>query len=233
MNTNQLAAAFSRHGISRAAVLASTFRSGSTWIAELLERNGVPGLDKERFNGAWDASEGYLDGIVSEFTHGYFATKLMWPHRNDLARLLGMGRGASASFAKSFPDATWLFIRRRDLFRQAVSFYRAKKSGRWHVYGVGAQEPSVRYSFTGIDACMRELVLHDQLWMDFFAIAGVPFFSLYYEDVLADQTLLCPYLNTYGLELKHTGRTNLRRQSDDLTEKFLTRYLDQLYRKAN
>jgi LPS sulfotransferase NodH len=230
METNQLAAVFARNNINRCAILASTFRSGSTWVAELIERNGLPGLDKERFGYAFEAGDGYFDDILAPFAGETFATKLMWPHRCDLARLLGHDREASSQFARSFPNATWLFVRRRENFRQAVSFWRAKQSGRWHVYNADTQsEPVLEYSFDEIDACQRELVLHEHLWSDFFRQAGITPHEVIYEDLLDNPRLLEPYLRAFGIEMTYTGRVNLRRQSDALSEEYVARYTSELY----
>lgn len=230
MSTNQLAAIFARNKINRCALLASTFRSGSTYAANLLAKNGLIGLNWERFNGAAAAKnvDPYLDPIISEFMGRVFPTKIMWPHRNGLAQLLGLGREDTDSLASGFPNASWLFVRRRNIFEQAVSFWRAKKSGRWHIHDDSA-EPVLEYSFEEIDACQRELVLHEHLWSDFFRQAGIVPFEVVYEDLLDNPRLLEPFLQVFGFEMTYTGRINLRKQSDAMSEQYVARYTSELY----
>lgn len=230
---NLLAEAFDRHGIGTCAMLASTFRSGSTWIGSLLRANGLPGMDKEVFSRAWEDTpvEPYLDAIIAPFAGRVFATKLMWPHRNDLARKLGHPRAGSARFAQGFPGASWLWVRRRDRIGQAISFWRARESDRWHIYD-DSVAPELTYDFAGIDAAMRELALHEDLWGDFFATAGIEPEVVWYEDVMADPTVLDRFLCRHGTRLR-SHRVALRQQRDGQSEPLRDRFLDDLYARGD
>jgi len=63
--------------------MASSFRSGSTFIAKILGRNGLKGIDQERFNKVGSAPDlaAYLDAKAQLFAGRLFPAKLMWPHR--------------------------------------------------------------------------------------------------------------------------------------------------------
>ncbi len=230
----RLAAAFAQHGVTDCALLASTYRSGSTFIAALLAENGLPGLGKERFNHVWRADDvdAYLDGVIAPFAGGRFASKLMWPQRNNLARRVGCPRDASVLFAHGFPRASWLFVRRRDAFRQAISFWRAKRSERWHVYDKAGDEPELAYAFKEIDTCARELALHERLWIDFFSRAMITPYTVYYEDVLAYPEILNGYLAQFGARLRST-EVELKKQGDDRSERYLEQYLTDLYDRGD
>ena len=230
---SRLRAAFARHGVTQCALLTSTFRSGSTFVAALLGHNGVPGLLEERFNDVWQATsiDDHLDRVIAPFAGGQFPTKIMWPQRNNLARMIDAPRKASAQFAAAFPGARWLHVRRRDTFRQAISFWRAQQSDRWQVYEPG-DEPEIPYSFEQIDACARELAFHDRLWGDFFERAAITPYSVVYEDVLAHPDILDGYLARFGARIADT-QVKLRRQADDLTDRYLDRYLGDLYARGD
>lgn len=230
---DMLAAAFARHGVTDCALLASTYRSGSSFVASLLGENGLKGLGQERFNHVWKAEDvdAYLDRVIAPFAGTRFASKLMWPQRNNLARRIGAPRSASVQFAQGFPAARWLFVRRRDTFRQAISFWRAKASDRWHVYESGA-EPELAYSFRGIDSAARELALHERLWIDFFRRAMITPYTVFYEDVLAQPEILNGFLAPFGTRLTST-EVELRRQSDERSEEYLERYLADLYDRGD
>ncbi len=84
-------------GVRTAVLLASTCRSGSTRVAAALAVNGVPGLEKERFQQAWRyvgkpplaafAREG-----LAEVADGAFGTKMMWPHFVHPAHAMCLGQ---------------------------------------------------------------------------------------------------------------------------------------------
>jgi LPS sulfotransferase NodH len=227
-----LAQCFARHGIARTAIMAATFRSGSSYIGKILGRNGLKGIDQERFNTIADAPDPavYCDRVAERFAGRVFPVKLMWPHRCALARALDLPRERSGDFAASFPGATWIHVTRRDTFRQAISLWRAKQSGRWHVKDQSA-EPPIDYDFAAIDRAARAIALQDRLWNDFFACAAITPLRLVYEDVVADSGCLAPVLAAFGFPLVETQVT-LRKQADDTSERHLDRYLTDLYRRG-
>ncbi len=227
-----LADTFARHAITRTAIMASTFRSGSSYIAKILGRNGLKGIDQERFNAIATAPHPavYLDAMAARFAGKVFPAKLMWPHRCDLARALDLLRDRSHILAQSFPGATWVQVIRRDKFRQAISLWRAQETGRWHINDA-SPEPQIPYDFAAIDQACRALCLHDRLWDDFFANAAIAPLRLYYEDVVADPGLLTPVLDRFDYALIET-EVKLRWQSDDATRRYLDRYLADLYERG-
>ena len=227
-----LAETFARHGIVRSAIMASSFRSGSTFVAKILGRNGLKGIDQERFNKVGSAPDlaAYLDGKAAQFAGRLFPVKLMWPHRCDLARALDLPRQRSREFAQAFPGATWIHVTRDDKFRQAISLWRAKATERWHVRD-GSPEPEIAYDFEAIDRAARALCLQDRLWNDFFAMAGIAPLRLVYEQFVAAPHLLAPALRSFGYSLIET-EVKLCRQSDDATERYLEQYLTDLYRRG-
>ncbi len=229
----------------RSIILASTFRSGSTFAATMLSANGVPGLGKETFAESWrlcapnadpDTCRTALRAILDNGPAGVLTTKLMWPHRTHFAVALGFDRWQAGDFAAQFPDARWLHVVRRDKFAQAVSFWRAKRSGRWHVYRPDGPEPALEYRFEEILGALRENELHDQLWDDFFRQAGLNPLRITYEDLMADPgPHLSEALAYLGVErrLPVLTDTKLRRQSDALSDRFVDRFLADLHRGAD
>ncbi|MGF1454073.1 MAG: Stf0 family sulfotransferase [Alphaproteobacteria bacterium] len=225
-------------------ILASTFRSGSTFAATLLNANGVPGLGREMLADSWrlctpevtaqDCRVAFR-GILANGGPHVLATKLMWPHRTHFAVALGFDRWQAKSFADQFPEARWLQVMRRDKFAQAVSFWRAKTSGRWHVYRQNGPEPALDYDFSAILTALREIELHDQLWDDFFREAEIEPFRILYEDIL-DQPApqMSDALAFLGIDRRLPVQTDtrLRQQSDALSDWFKDRFLADLHRGA-
>ena len=231
--------AFAAQGIDRSVLIASTFRSGSTYVASLLALNGLPGLGKERFAAAWrhvrpDPGEdfaAFLRGVIAEAGDGLFTAKLMWPHMAHLAAATGHGRSQAADLAALFAPARWIQVARADKFDQAISFWRAKSSGRWHVYA-GEAEPALDYDFAGIRAALQEIELHDRLWDDFFRRAGIAPIRVIYEDLEADPGAgTAAMLAALGTASdKPVTAVSLKRQRDGLSATLRDRFLEDLYR---
>lgn len=230
---------FAAKGVERSVLMASTFRSGSTFVASLLKQNGVPGLGKERFAESWrhiapepgEDFSAFLGAVLSEVSEGYFGTKLMWPHLAKLGQATGHGRTEARDFAALFGPAQWVQVCRADKFDQAISFWRAKASGRWHVYAKES-EPQLDYDFAAIHAALREIELHDRLWDDFFDCAGITPIRVIYEEIEADPaTKLAAVLASLGVPFEAPKTmVALKRQRDELSSTLRERFLADLYR---
>ncbi len=232
--------AFRVSNAEKSVLLASTFRSGSTFVANLIKKNGLHGLNLEKYNHSWkyinvEDAEFYESclNISKSTTNGVFSSKIMWPHRNQLAKCLLINRKDSTEFAQAFPDCKWIYVRREDKFRQGISFWRAKKSGRWHVHKTEA-EPVLKYDYQEIKACYNELIAHDALWEDFFIQASLNPFRIKYEDFQADVEGGLSAL----LEFMGDHRTNrlpfsmcceLKKQSDQISGEYYERFLEDSY----
>ena len=229
-----LAQAFARHGTTRCAIMATTFRSGSTWIGRIMDRHGLTGMKHERLRAVpvhGDVAP-MIDTMLAQTPGAVFASRLMWPQRNRLAHRLDLGRADSARFAAQFPDAAWLWLRRRDVFAQGVSHWRARASGRWHVQSADRiTEPAPRYDFAAIDACVRELVLHDRLWQDFFARAAIAPWVVWYEDLLLDAAPIARFMARFGHHLVETD-SDLAVMADAHSAMCRDRYLADLFRRS-
>ncbi len=227
-------------GVASAVILASTFRSGSTRVAATLGDNGVPGLGKERFQQAWrcvgappgQALAALLRDVLSDIREdGTFATKIMWPHLVQLGRAMGFARAEAGRLAALFGPAAWIQVRRDDKIAQAISFWRAKMTGRWHVYR-DEPEPQPPYDFDAIRACLHEIELDDRLWDDFFVMAGIAPVRIIYERFEeAPGAGLRRILAGIGRPVPDQPRVaiRLRRQRDGYSEVLRERFLDDFF----
>lgn len=230
---------FATAEVKQSVLLASTFRSGSTYVAELLRQNGIVGLSLEKFNTIWKASaapdkafRNTIRDIATTAEDGLFAAKIMWPHHIDLARCLRLERGNDRCLAESFPAAKWIWVKRRDKVRQAISFWRAQKSGRWHVFD-GSPEPTVDYDYDEIRECYRDMLTHDVCWEDFFAHTGIEPFMIEYESFDGELAArLRRLLRFLGAKPGKTISTEVRlkKQRDALTEEIYDRFMNDCHR---
>jgi LPS sulfotransferase NodH len=155
----------------------------------------------------------------------------MWPHFARLAEATGHGRDEAADLAALFAPARWIQVSRSDKVAQAISFWRAKNTGRWQVYANEA-EPEPEYDFLGIRDALHEIELDDRLWDDFFTRAGITPVRVAYEALEADPAGgLAGLLGTLGLpaDAPVLG-VPLRRQRDTHSEALRERFLGDFYR---
>lgn len=201
----------------------------------------MPGLGLERFAGSWrfttaplgEAFGAFLSEVLAEARAGCFTSKLMWPHLARLAEAMGHGRDDAAALAALFAPAQWVQVLRADKFDQAISFWRAKNSGRWHVYARETEpEPALDYDFFAIRDALHEIELHDRLWDDFFGQAGITPIRVTYEEIEADPVggTAC-LLAALGLPAEAPAtKVALRRQRDAHSAALRDRFIADLYR---
>ena len=130
--------------------------------------------------------------------NGVFSAKLMWNqlpemqwHAAALPELAGLeGRDLLDAL---FGPASYVWIRRRDSVRQAISLWRAMQTRVWrrdqavHAGDAGQVAARLHYSFEAIEHLRRRLDADQNAWGRFFAAAGVEPLELEYEgDVAPD-----------------------------------------------
>jgi LPS sulfotransferase NodH len=90
-----------------------------------------------------------------------------------------------------FPGVRFLFVRRRDKIRQAVSFERALQTGVWRqrvdaAPGDGHNVP-LHYSYRSILRCLRQLEEDESSWVEYFQNHQLNYHTIWYEDLVADR----------------------------------------------
>lgn len=234
------------HGITRCVLVTGSFRAGTSFVCSLLGKNGLPSVGNEKFSSYFECrhpgSEALLrdklDATFATAQDGLFCAKIMWPHRNNLAMALGFERADSAAFAQIFPQARWINIVRRDKIAQAISFWKAKQTDRWHVFKK-EEEPEVEYDFDGLRAAMAELSVHDRLWRIFYRLAGVTPAEVVYEEFQRNvPEHLARLVDFIGPEHRLTEgdpvvETGLKKQRDANSEVLRRKFLDDSFRAGN
>jgi trehalose 2-sulfotransferase len=135
-------------------------------------------------------------------------------------------------FAECFPGLRYIWLTRRDRIRQAISYYRARETKIWFVFG--ASEPEKRektkpvYSYQEIDRILGWLALQDSLWTEFFIAAKVQPLTVIYEDLVSD------YDGTLRMVLKYLEvpyhdpipllPTGLRKQATEESDRWASRF---------
>jgi len=167
--------------------------------------------------------------------NGVFAAKLMWSQLSDmeqhataLPELAGLTGSELLQLLFGGPSYVW--VRRRDKVRQAISLWRALQTGIWRLEhpADGAGTPELTYSFEGIDHLRRRLSIDDEGWSRFFAGSGLAPLELYYEDDVEPDPAgaVSRVLAHVGVELPDRWEpdASMVRQSDDLNDDWQAAY---------
>ena len=174
----------------RRLIICTTPRSGSYLLARQLIRAGI-GVPHEYLNPAnvsviAPRSSGvYLDWLERNRTtpNGVFAAKLHWPQLEKNPHVIN-------TWVRR-PDTVCLFLHRRRLLSQAVSFRASLHSGIWDVAGEISAAPRALPGLTEnreTDHLAYRLIAWNGMWRFFFESNHIPVMDLAYEDFVADQS---------------------------------------------
>lgn len=227
-------------------IVASTPRTGSSLLCSLLEKSGYAGRPIEYFNPgrfsdlstrwAADGIEQYAARLVTTATpNGVFGTKLHW---HEVGPLLAQARTVPAWLDLTdrelietlFPNVRYIWIRRRDKLRQAISWWLARNTGQWD------RRPGGRtLHFEGpldLDAVNKRIeqgLVEEENWANFFASTGVEPLVLYYEDLLRHThdvvNAVLIFLGVHPGRSVPVARPAMERQAGPFTEAWVVQYL--------
>jgi LPS sulfotransferase NodH len=163
--------------------------------------------------------------------NGVFGAKLMWDHVCRLQQLAGEpGLTPLELLAELFDEPCYVWVRREDVVRQAVSLWRAMQTQSWRADrpGAASAERRPRYSFAALRHLVARLNDHDARWARLFATGDTPVLAVTYEQLTADLA------GAVGRTLDHIGvqsqddrghaAPRMRRQADELSEEWVIAY---------
>lgn len=240
-------------------VICTLPRSGSWLLSESLEATGLAGSPREYFNEVTEEEKFREWGVASyadylprvldlgSTPNGVFGVKCHWYQFAQLPAKLGQvpgceGLEAPELLAELFPGLGYVWLTRRDKARQAVSLYRARRTGQWwriadyEPFSPPAESaepgssaaPAIEFDFAAIERLERVAVEQEAKWREHFDRAGVEPLVVAYED-LVDSFVpqvrrVLRFLDVTvpkGLRIE----TRLRRQADALSEEWVERYV--------
>jgi len=205
---------------SKSYVICCTPRSGSHFFADGLISTGVAGRPREVFPrklvaddaAARDAlltqsppessyddelDAAYVRTILEQGTtpNGIFGTVIHWFQLNDAVRriqayLQSKDFTPHEALSGSFPNLSYIWLRRQDKIAQAVSWYKAIETGQY-VKLQGAvtdhkQKASLEFNYDRIKTYWSALRSFDNGWRFFFEANKINPLTIYYEDVCKD-----------------------------------------------
>jgi trehalose 2-sulfotransferase len=230
----------------RGYVLCAVPRTGSWLLCHALEQSGLAGTPAEYF---WRGDMAYwrelwgvetFDDYVAAFqttasANGVFGSKMMWGYFADFldqAHAVSEWSGFTTDEVMQavFPDVTYLWIRRRDKLRQAISWWRAQSTGEWAVnIGSARSAPPRELDLAAISRYVRVTTADELGWSSYFAERCVTPWTIDYEELVVDldgalESAL-QYLGVPRAEGALHVQPRLERQADDLSERWVEEYL--------
>jgi LPS sulfotransferase NodH len=233
--------------------IAFTVRSGSTLLCDYLGANGL-GHPREYFQ--YDATGvlapgslqtlgvapddilGYVRALLAHRSrNGVFGCKMSWHQKNALLDQAMRCNAAVRYVEDLFPDVRWLYIRRRDKIGQAISIWRAIRSGRWHSTDPVLRDERPPYDYFPIFGFYQSILAEDALWQDYFQRRALTPLLVEYEDL---QDAPRETMAAVVRRLRNTDEagadghplqlgTSLEKMRDDYSVKLRERFADDLH----
>jgi LPS sulfotransferase NodH len=210
--------------------IAFSTRTGSTLMCQDLDSIGmnqqVELFQEPSYPEDADGAMEYLRSRVAVDPES-FGFKVSWEQARELCDRLRPGRQSSdPDLHEYFPNMRWILLSRRDKVLQAVSNWRATKTGLWHEpaghgdKGQVAGELHIEFDPREASKFFMQMAAEELLWRDYFSRLGVDHLEVVYEDYvgnrLAGLQRICDFL---GVDRPREAPVEgLRRLADDWSE---------------
>jgi len=165
---------------------------------------------------------GYLTYLYAHSTspNGVFSVKVHWNHFAELRE-----RGLRV---EELPQPiSWVYISRRDLIAQAVSFARANRTGEWNTKRVlhRYRPPSLDYDDDAVLRAYRDLAEAAAQWPRFFERAGITPISVVYEDLDSEyESTVRRVFDALGIDVDGIAEPALQRQRDATSSDWIRQF---------
>lgn len=226
-------------------IICATQRSGSTLLCSFLSNlriAGQPGefLLPEREPESPFSTENYADYVHQLLVHfatsnGVSGVKIMnntWEYILErLREQPEFGKLSEAEIVKLlFPNVKFIFMIRRNKFRQAISLSRAEKSRVWEKHNqISKKQSSIQTELHPfyLKSALKRVHEREQAWIDFFKRNDIQPLEMEYETLVKSyQTIIPGVLDFIGIEYPtdlKVEQNKLKKQADMYTE-FLIMY---------
>ena len=179
-------------------LIAFTMRCGSNFLCEHLRANGIGdpveylqypfGVANRQFYDDLGVDygdfTGFLDALIeNKSVNDIFSVKIAWDHKNAFLDAIKKIDSSIDSLEDFFPGARWLFLRRHDKVAQAISLWKAQKTGVWVAKNSSMPvKEKPEYKFFEILDSLMHILVEDLLWERYFYERKIDPLTLYYED---------------------------------------------------
>ena len=218
----------------KAYLIASSYRSGSTYLCWELWKTGVLGAPCEYLNPAQQ-----LRVLMKRFNvfspADYIASLLV--RRTSRNGIFGMKEHFHhfEAFMKGYPallevlsPVTYIYINRRDRVAQAVSMAKALQTNAWSSRSQEGSPRLLQYDRQLIANCLEEVQVQDAAWLQWFEAQRVTPYPLTYEDLTADApSVVQSVLKLLGVENDEREQVRVppaEKQGDETNQEWIERF---------
>ncbi len=183
-------------------IICSVQRSGTHLLCNILERTGLAGLPNEYFyfgpDWTWEkprpARAAYIEQLLQQAStpNGTCGLVVMWVYFYRLLQMLQeipayKGMNDSQLLNTIFNRPRYIWMRRRDHVRQAVSWAIALQTGVWIEKAGETSQPRSRprFDFNLIDDLYNRIRAGEAGWANYFLENQIDPLVLFYEDIVA------------------------------------------------
>jgi LPS sulfotransferase NodH len=224
-------------------MLATIPRSGSTYCAIRLWKTGLLGAPMEYLNFRIMGDLFHRLGYTAD-QEGHIPPTQIQNYWNDVQRLRTSPNGVfgykmfTANYveiAQKYPEFLQqitpnyvIYLVRRDLLGQAMSYSRAQRSKVW--FADVANTPEVGYDYAHIKQCMQAIETQRQRWEAAFKLTGAEPIRIYYEDLMGDSSVtISSILSQMGIKEDAGAAIDvpmINRQTDGVSRNWRERFLE-------
>ncbi|MEQ9619228.1 MAG: Stf0 family sulfotransferase [Deltaproteobacteria bacterium] len=235
-------------------IVASSRRTGSTMLCELLKKTGVLGYPDEYISERLSVlteqgmiNPGYvLEGVlkINQTPNGVFGIKVHWSSLQKFNQKTypELDENQQQLFKDLLDNSAYVFLSRRNKLRQAISDWRAINTGIFHIRrniknSVKKQHnKKLHYDYSRLKRHLINFVKNDEDWRSFFKKKKIQPIEIIYEDMIkTPEEAVNRVLNYLSESHAHADFTpDTEKQSDEFTEEIyekFTRDLEKEYGK--
>lgn len=215
-------------------VIASSPRSGSTFLSRSLALTGLMGAPSEVLNPGYDLR--FLKNRFRATSPADYIAKLV-AHRTSRNGVFGMKAHFQnfEAFLAEYPPlldvlapVTFIYLTREDKVAQAVSMARALQTDQWSSRVKRGARPTLQYDRELIENCLKEVALQDAGWKRWLETHKLERFELTYESLIADPAAtLAAILEFLGVQEDEPDVVDfpvIEKQGDDTNTEWIGRF---------
>jgi LPS sulfotransferase NodH len=244
-------------------LICATPRTGSSLLCGLLESTGIAGEpesyfrqpDEHQWAARWGiahAPDGGFDDAdyfraarrAGSTENGVFGARVMWGTLKEMVLKLGrlypwLAGSDCALLDRAFGPMRFVYLRRDDVLRQAVSRLRAEQVDLWFETTDSPRRHLDRhpaYDFDQIEGFVQSIASHNAAWQRWFAEFGIRPHVVRYEELDADpEGVIGGILAFLDLQLPadRAIAARHRRLADGLNDEWVHRHLREKARRAD
>ena len=219
----------------KAYIIASSARSGSTFLARSLAQTGLLGAPSEALNSKTNDVQTFMTRF-KVYSHAEYIAKLL-AHRTSRNGVFGIKAHFHQfeAFLKKYPGLlealaplSYIYIERRDKVAQAVSMARALQTSQWSSQWRGISNPVLNYDREMIAKAMNEVELQSARWLQWFDLHKIEPIRVIYEELIDDpHTTVRAIVEQLGVQDDEPDEVQLppvEKQGDDTNQEWIERF---------